>query len=236
MRQEAGHVSGTQALSSQAGQTHFTVKFKSWMSAAPGVLEVTPGCPGGHGPRPPLSPLLPTSRSLCRRATVTHQAAQLPPHCEQLMRPGRAAAPLWSQTAHPRLLEPICLLRSKAGTWPTQNQSSQDVQENQERLTPSGRIRSAKTNLCRRDRGWGPRTRSLGLVVPYNWVWGSFKQAPPSKPNHAGLPGGGGWGEFLWGAGMGSPADLPSPSWRWYPCISGDRRGGTDQLSLRCGC
>ena len=50
--QEAGHVSGAQALSSQAGQTHFTIKFKRWTSATPGVLDSTPGCPGGHGPRP----------------------------------------------------------------------------------------------------------------------------------------------------------------------------------------
>lgn len=45
-----------------------------------GFWKRPPGCPGGHGPCPRLSPLLPTSRPLRRRATVTHTKLPSCPH------------------------------------------------------------------------------------------------------------------------------------------------------------
>ena len=114
-----------------------------------GFWTLPPAALAGMAPAPTLTSPHHTLSPLPQGHRHLHRAAQLPPCYEQPTRPGRAAALLWSQTAHPRLPEPICLLRSKAGTWPTQNQSSQDDQENQEHPTPSRCIRSTKTNLCR---------------------------------------------------------------------------------------
>lgn len=70
----------------------------------------------------------------------------------------------------------------QGGTWPTQNQSSQDDQENQQRshalqLHPE----VAKTNLCRRQRGLGPQDQESLSGCTLESVQGSFKQHPPQQ-------------------------------------------------------
>lgn len=156
---------------------------------------------------------------LCCRATVTTQAAQLP-HGAATPEARAGSSPVVVPDSPPQASGPICLLRSKAGTWPTQNQSSQDDQENQQRPTPSSCIRRRQDQPLQEAEGLGPQDQESLSGCTLESVRGALNSIPPASqiiPDSLE-----GWGEVSLGGRNGLPSRPPHPT--SSITISGGRR------------